>query len=260
MHCLILAGGTVGPEDPLYPYTQGRPKALLDMGGRTMLERVVAALHASLFVEDILLVGIPAETLAAAGLAFARPVNALPDAGGMVANMLAGAAWFREHRPGAEVVLGCSADIPTLTSQVVDEFIEACRPWDKAVYYNFVTREKLERRFPGSRRTYSKLGGLEVAGGDMVIARIDVAERNRDLLEVLTGARKQPWRIASVVGLRMLIKFLFHRVTIADIEATAGRILGAPVKIILDGPPELAMDADKPFQVDLLRAEFAHNS
>ncbi|HMT20916.1 MAG TPA: nucleotidyltransferase family protein, partial [Promineifilum sp.] len=143
MHCLILAGGTVGPEDPLYPYTQGRPKALLDMGGRTMLERVVAALQASSFVEDILLVGIPAETLAAAGLTFERPISALPDTGGMVTNMLAGAAWFREHRPGAEVILGCSADIPTLTPQVVDEFIETCRPWEKAVYYNFVTREKL---------------------------------------------------------------------------------------------------------------------
>ena len=38
MHCLIIAGGTVRPEDALYPYTHGRPKALIDMGGRTMLE------------------------------------------------------------------------------------------------------------------------------------------------------------------------------------------------------------------------------
>jgi hypothetical protein len=101
------------------------------------------------------------------------------------------------------------------------------------------------------------LNGYEVAGGDMVIARLDVAERNRALIETLTGARKQPWRIARVVGPRMLLRFLFHRVTFADIEAAAGRILGAPAQIVLDGPAELAMDADKPFQVDLLRAEFA---
>ena len=44
MHCLIIAGGTVRPEDALYPYTHGRPKALIDMGGRTMLERVVGTL------------------------------------------------------------------------------------------------------------------------------------------------------------------------------------------------------------------------
>lgn len=257
MHCLIIAGGTVGPDNPLYPYTQGKPKALIDMGGRTMLERVVAAVQASAHVEDVLVVGIEPET--AAGLQFARPVDFLPDQGGMVSNMLAGLSWISRNRPEAEVVLGCSADIPTITGRVVDEFIEACRPWDKGVYYNFVTRARLEARFPDSRRTYSRYGDIEAAGGDMVIAQVDVAERNRPLLEALTAARKQPWRVASVVGVRMLLKFLFHRVTIPDIEATAARALGAPVKIILDGPPELAMDADKPFQIDMLRAEFAHS-
>ncbi len=255
MHCLIIAGGTVGPDDPLYPYTQGKPKALIDMGGRSMLERVVDALQNSSYVEDILVVGIDPQI--GAGLSFTRPVEFLPDQGGMVSNMLGGVSWFIKNRPGAEVVLGCSADIPTITGQVVDEFIETCRPWDKGVYYNFVTRTRLEGRFPNSRRTYSRYGDIEAAGGDMVIARPDVAERNRPLLESVTAARKKPWRVAGVVGLRMLIKFLLHRLTIADVETTASRILGAPVKIILDGPPELAMDADKPFQVDMLRAEFA---
>lgn len=257
MHCLIIAGGTVGPDDPLYPYTQGKPKALIDMGGRTMLERVVAALQDSTYVEDILVVGIDPEMAAASGLRFARPVEFLPDHGGMVANMLGGVSWFSKNRPAAEVILGCSADIPTITGRVVDEFIETCRPWDNGVYYNFITRSRLEKRFPDSRRTYSSYGDIEAAGGDMVIARLDVAERNRSLLESVTAARKQPWRVANVVGVRMLLKFVLNRVTIPDIEATASRVMGAPVKIILDGPPELAMDADKPFQIDMLRAEFA---
>lgn len=259
MHCMILAGGTVGPDDPLYPYTQGRPKALLDMGGRTMLERVVAALQESAYVDDVLIVGVPAETIAAEGLVFARPVSALPDAGSMIANMQAGAAWFRQNRPEAELIIGCSADIPTITRQTVDEFVEACRPWDRAVYYNLVSRARLEGRFPNSHRTYSRYHDLEAAGGDMVMARLEVLDKNRALIESLTKARKQPWRIAALVGPRLLIKFLFHRVTIADIETVAERITGAPVKVILDGPPELAMDADKPFQVDMLRAEFAPN-
>ena len=256
MHCLIIAGGSVGPDNPLYPYTQGKPKALIDMGGLTMLERVVRALHDSAYVEDVVIVGLEADMVT--GLQFARPVVFLPDQDGMVPNMLGGLEWLARNRPGTDVVLGCSADIPTITGRVVNEFVEACRPWDKGVYYNFVTRERLEARFPNSRRTYSRYGDIETAGGDMVIARIDVALRNRPLLESVTAARKQPWRVASVVGLPMLLKFLMHRVTIPDIEATAGRALGAPVKIILDGPPELAMDADKPFQVDLLRADLAH--
>ncbi len=254
MHCLILAGGQVRPEDPLYAYTQGKPKALLDMGGRTMLERVVDALQGSRYVEDILVVGLSPEMTAP--LKFARPVEFLPDQGGMVANMLAGCGWIQANRPGAQVILGCSADIPAVTSSTVDDFVAACRPWDRALYYNFVTRETLEARYPHSNRTYSKLNGMEVAGGDMVIAGLNVVARNRELLESLTGARKQPWRIAQIVGLGFLLKFLFHRVTFGDIEATAERIIGAPVKIVLGSPAELAMDADKPYQVDMLRAEF----
>lgn len=257
MHGLVIAGGEVSPDNPLFPYALGNPKALIDMGGRTMLERVIAALQASSFIEDVLVVGVDEQLAADRGVSFERPVYFLPDQGGMVSNMVAGCAWFLDNRPGTELILGCSADIPTITGKVVDEFIEACRPWDKGLYYNFVTRARLESRFPHSKRTYSRLGDIEAAGGDMVLARPDVAERNRELLESLTGARKQPWRVASVVGLRMLIKFLFHRVTIPDIEATASRILGAQAKIILDGPPELAMDADKPFQVEMLRAEFS---
>lgn len=259
MHCLIVAGGTVSPDSPLFPYTLGKPKALIDMGGRTMLERVINALQSSTYVEDIVVVGINEDTAADAGLHFDRPVMFLPDQGGMIANTITGCAWFQENRPNTEVLLGCSGDIPTITGKAVDEFIEACRPWDQGIYYNLVTREKLEQRFPLSKRTYSRYGDIEAAGGDMVMARSDVADRNRELLEALTGARKQPWRIAGIVGPRMLVKFLFHRVTFADIEATAERILGTTVKIILDGPPELAMDADKPFQVEMLRAEFSHN-
>ncbi len=255
MHCLILAGGTVRPEDPLYPYTQGRPKALIDMGGQTMLERVVGALQASRYVENILIVGLEPETTARLG--FARPVSFLPDQGSMVGNMLAGCDWLAREQPGTTVILGCSADIPTITPAIIDAFVEACRPWDRAVYYNFVSRETLESRFPNSKRTYSKLNGAEVAGGDMVMARVDVVARNRPLIDSMTGARKQPWRIAQIVGLRMLLKFLLRRVTFADIEATGERLIGAPVKIILGSPAELAMDADKPYQVDMLRAEFA---
>ncbi len=257
MHSLIIAGGTVAADDPLYPYTEGKPKALIDMGGRTMLERVVGALQESAYVEDVLVVGISPEM--AGGLSFARPVEFLPDQGSMVGNMLAGVEWLGRNRPGSEVLLGCSADIPTITGRVVDQFIEACRPWDKGVYYNFVTRERLEGRFPNSRRTYSRFGDVEAAGGDMVIARLDVALRNRPLLESVTAARKKPWRIVSLVGLPMLIKFLLRRFTLEDVERVASRALGAPAKVILDGPPELAMDADKPFQIEILRAEFARN-
>lgn len=255
MDCMVLAGGTVPPDDPLFPYTLGKPKAFIDMGGRTMLERVVAGLHSSNSVDEVLVVGVDERP----GLKFARPVTMLPDQNGLVANIYSGLEWLQKHRPKTEILLGCSADIPAISGPNVNAFVEACRPWDRAIYYNFVTREAMEQRFPGSRRTYSRIEGREVAGGDMVIARIDVAGRNRELVQSLVGARKKPWRVASIVGFGMLARFILRRLTIHDIEERSSSMIGAPVKIIMEGPPELAMDADRPFQVDLLRAEFAQN-
>lgn len=257
MHALVLAGGSAKPEDPLYAYTHGSPKALLDMGGRTMLERVVGALNAARHVEEIIIVGIEESTAAAQGVRFDRPTHWLPDQGGMIPNLLAGTDYVLDHWPETGPLLSCSSDIPTITGSIIDDFIEQCRPWDKLVYYSFVTRDVLEQRFPNSQRTYSHLNRLEVAGGDTVIFQAPKAAEHRELMISLTNARKHPTRIAAIVGLPVLVKLLFRRLMFADVEALAGRLLGGPVQVVLNDHAEIAMDADKPFQVDQLRAEFA---
>jgi hypothetical protein len=44
--------------------------------------------------------------------------------------------------------------------------------------------------------------------------------------------------------------------TIYEIENTAEKILGRPVKVFITDRAELAMDVDKPSHVELMRAEF----
>jgi hypothetical protein len=119
-----------------------------------------------------------------------------------------------------------------------------------------ISREVMEERFPHSKRTFVKLKGQEVAGGDMNIARFDILQNNRDLLQALTNARKHAWRLASLVGWRMILKLLLRQLTPTDIENETERILGRRVKIFLSPYAELGMDADKPEQVALLRQEF----
>jgi hypothetical protein len=58
----------------------------------------------------------------------------------------------------------------------------------------------------------------------------------------------------------MLLKFLFRRVSLADIETTAERLINQPAKVVLSPYAELAMDADKPQQVDLLREDLRRRS
>ncbi|MFN2137452.1 MAG: nucleotidyltransferase family protein [Candidatus Promineifilaceae bacterium] len=252
MDCVVIAGGLPGPEDPLYAYTQGKPKALIDMEGRTMLERVMDALQTAGEVERIVIVGLGS----AMGMQFLRPADKhIPDQGSMVANVLAGLEWLRRTDPDIEAVLFCTSDIPTITGPIVDQFIARCEPFDKGVYYILVTDEAMEKRFPLSNRTYVKLKDANVAGGDMAVARVEVADAHEELWVALSDARKHAWKLARIVGFGTLLRYVTRRLGFKEIEETAQRIIRMPIQIVLDPPAELAMDADKPAQVELLRAE-----
>jgi GTP:adenosylcobinamide-phosphate guanylyltransferase len=252
MDALVVAGGWPEPEDELYPYTQGQPKAVIPMGGRTMLERVIDALQDAGQIGEIVVIGLGGDQ----GMSFKRPVHHLPDQGGMVANATAGMRRLLELDPTARPVIGVSADIPTLTGEVVDQLIDTCRPFDHALYYTVVTPEVMEKRFPGSKRTYVRFKERSVAGGDVFIFHTRLLATDPALLEAFSNARKHAWKLARLVGFRTLLKFLLHRLSLAEVERLGGRILDAPVKVIIFPRAEIAMDADKPNQVDLLQAEF----
>jgi molybdopterin-guanine dinucleotide biosynthesis protein A len=251
MDCVIIAGGLDRPEDPMYALTQGKPKALLPMGSRTMLERVVDGLQSAQAVEDIVVVGLGSDL----GMTFKRPIYHSPDQGSLVANMVAGLNWARDRRPGVTAVLGASADIPLITGEMVDGLVALCQPLDAGLYYSYATRETMEKRFPHSNRTFVKLKGVELAGGDIGIMDPAVLDKNAALFVSLSNARKHAWKIASTVGFGLLLKFLFRRLGPPEIEVEGKRILGFPIKTISLPYAELAMDADKPHQVEMLRAE-----
>jgi GTP:adenosylcobinamide-phosphate guanylyltransferase len=249
MDCIITAGGLPGPDDPIYSYTQGQSKALLDMNGRTMLERVVDALQGSRHVDEIVVVGLGHDH----GQQFRRPVHHVPDNGGLFSNVLAGINWVRQNREPAGHVLICSGDVPAITADHIDDHIQACQPLDKAIYYTFATRQVIEERFPHSNRTYVKLKGLEIAGGDLVIADPTVADHNQELWNALAEGRKHAWKLARTVGFYFLLKLLLRQLRLEDIENKAASIIGRPTKVIMTPHAELAMDVDKPRQVEMLR-------
>ena len=253
MDCVVVAGGRPGPDDPLYAYTNGKPKALISLAGRTMLEYVVNGLQAAGQVQEVVVVGLTAEMTQ--NLAFSRPVAHLPDQGSLFQNARAGLEWCLAHRPEQRLVLVTSADIPLLCGSLVDAFIAECAPLNAVGYYPLVRQETMETQFPGAQRTYARLKDKFVAGGDMVLVHTRLLPASEAWGEAMTGARKQVWKLVRLLGLRFLIKYLFHQLTVADVEDRASRIAGGPVKIFFSSHAALAMDADKPHQLEILRRQ-----
>lgn len=249
MDCVVVAGGRPEPVDPLYDYTKGGPKALLEIGGRPLIYYVIRALLAAQTVERIVVVGLELET----DLGLAGTLEYIPDQGDLIANGLAGLARIQALRPTGRHILFSSADIPAINGAIVDELVTSCRPYDKSVYYFMVERQAMEQHFLGSKRTYVSLQGMKVAGADMFVADGRLAAGNTDLLYALAAGRKQAWKLARLVGLTTVTKLLLHRLTLTEIEQRAEEIVGAPISVRLTNHAQLAMDVDKPRQLHLLQ-------
>jgi GTP:adenosylcobinamide-phosphate guanylyltransferase len=253
MDCIIAAGGTIAPGDPLFDYTNGKPKSLLKIGDRTMLEYVISAVQGVTGISNMVVVGIdendvpPALRSAGSQLAF------LPDSGGLVQNIKTAIDYLDQRQSDPQPLLVTTADIPLLTSDVLERFIDSCRPFDRLAYYNLVSRETLERAFPNSQRTFVKLKGVQVAGGDLALAHPRIIHTNPELWEAMYNARKHAWRLARLVGPLTILKLLTRQMSIAEIESKASRLIGEPVRILNSPYAELAMDVDKPQQVELVR-------
>ena len=59
MDAIVIAGGIPQPQDPLYTYSQGDSKALIDIAGKPMIQWVLDALSGARQVDNVILVGFP---------------------------------------------------------------------------------------------------------------------------------------------------------------------------------------------------------
>lgn len=257
MEAVVLAGGGIEPQDPLYAYTQGRPKALLDIAGKPMLQWVLDALEAAPSVERIVLVGLDSLN----GLRATKISNLIPNQGGLLPNALAGLHEVRRLNPEAEYTLLVSGDIPGITSEMVEWVIARAlegAPFDLA--YLAVPRTVMERRFPESRRTYLRLKDAEVCGGDMQVVRTSLVETHTEIWERLIAARKNPLKQAQMLGWDLLVKLLLRRLTVDEGVRLATQRLGIRGKLLLSPYAELGMDVDKPHHVELMRQALSVNT
>ena len=255
MDAIILAGGHPAIEDPLYQLADGRNKALIPVGGRPMIQWVIDALSNARQVEQIVLVGLQPET----NLQSSKPIEYIPEGMGMLANIKAALDFVRHVRPANEHVLIASCDIPAITPEIVDWRVEAAEQVGADLDYAVVKREVMERRFPGSNRSYLRIRGGEYCGGDLNILRVDLAEREA-LWERLIAARKSVFRQASLLGWDLLLLALIRRLTLEDAERKVSNRLKLKGHATVSPYAELAMDADKPAQVDLLDRDLSRNT
>lgn len=242
---VVLAGGEDRGEIAQETGVSHRP--LLEVGGRPMIQRVLAALRGAVAVQRVVLVA-PGAVQAVVG---EEAVDERVDAGeSFVDNIERGIA---ATSPAVDFVLVITGDLPLLTPAAVNDLIQQSLASRQDVAYPIIPKDSCERAFPGAKRTYVKVREGVFTGGNGVVAARDFFELRRELIRRLFESRKNPIKLASMFGLGFVLGLLTGRLSIPQLEARAGEIIGGRVAAIISTHPELGFDVDKLDDLNLAR-------
>ncbi|MBB5716662.1 nucleotidyltransferase family protein [Sphingomonas aerophila] len=238
---LILAGSRPG-GDPLAQAVGVRHKALIEIGGTSMLAYVVAALRSAGMTRILVSTGDEAVSAAAVALG-AEPVAAEAGPSGSAAAALALA--------GAPLLL-TTADHPLLRPEWISDFLQAV-PAEADVAVLLARQEAIERDAPPSRRTYLSFADGRWSGCNLFLLVTPAASRALDLWSHVERDRKRPWRIVRRLGLGMIWRYLTGRLTLAAAVARIGEGVGIKARIVAAGNGLAAVDVDSPGDLELVR-------
>ena len=251
---LVLAGRR-SADDPLAAAAGATHRALLEIAGEPMLERVVARLEARAEVASLAISTDAPELIAASpGLAprierdALQLVRAAPTSPAQSV-LQAIAAW-----PPTQPVLVTTADHALLDDRMLDHLFARAAASEADLCVGLVGERTIQARFPDAKRTYLPFRDERCSGANLFVLRTQRARAAVRFWQDTERHRKQPWRLALRFGVANLLRFATRRLSLDDAMAEASRVIGARCEAVLLPFAEAAVDVDKLEDLELVRA------
>jgi molybdopterin-guanine dinucleotide biosynthesis protein A len=245
---MILAGGEGAIIDPTV-----RVKGLIPIAGRPMIEWVVEALKAANTVSEIAVVA-PADSEAGAWTELVD--HWVVSDGSFIENALAGLSVFDDDA----LVLAATGDLPALTLEAIDDYVTRSLDSGAEFTYPLVAERDMEEQFPGSQRTYVKVAGGRVTGGNMMLLSSRLVRRNREIAQRLFETRKSAARMARVIGIPFIVRYVTGTLRVDDVERKMEQLLGAKCSAIYTRHASIGADVDKPIDVVVAERVLYHRT
>ena len=250
-NAVVLGGGDPGDD---FAAAHGvAVKPLIEVAGRPMGEWVLRALRDSGQVARVAYVGPLTPEMAE--LIDVR----VTDRGTLIANLEAGVAALREPgrgelgrgEPGraeggnaTRRVLVITADIPMLSGEQVRDVLQSAP--DSGLVYPIVQKSVCEASYPGVKRTYARLKDGTFTGGNLFLLDPALIGKFLPRLRAVLDARKQPIKLAGIVGPVFIVKMLLGQLKIAELERRVSQILGVEARALITPHAAVGTDIDKP--------------
>lgn len=238
---LVLAGSRPG-VDPLAAYAGTADKAMILVGGQTMLARVVEALRAAGATRIV--VSASADQVGAHAVQLG--VEVIDAAAGPSASV--GMALNRFGAP----LLVTTADHALLRREWIEQFLNDIPP-QSDVAALLARRERIERDVGPTQRTYLRFSDGAWSGCNMFYLATPRAADAIRLWQRVESDRKRPWRIVLRLGPVLLLRYLMGRLTLASALAHIGAKAGVRAALVESRFGLAAVDVDKPADLDLAR-------
>lgn len=239
---LVLAGTRAGGD----PFAEGQGaahKALIDVHGKPILERVIDALSGA----GITRIAVSCDPGPVADLADALGCEILPTGLGPSASV-----GLALERIGAPLIVTTS-DHALLEAAWVQELMDGT-PGDADVSIMLARREVIEEAMPGSKRTYLRFADGHWSGCNLFYLQTATAMRAINVWSTVEADRKRPWRIASRLGVGTLFSLAIGRLTLAEGLARLGQKIGIKASLVSASNGLAAVDVDKDEDLVAVRA------
>ncbi|MGB9812916.1 MAG: NTP transferase domain-containing protein [Thermovenabulum sp.] len=232
MKALILAGGST--DESLKD--KGDNKALIKIGEKEMILYIAEVLKTIKDIDEIVAIGPKRLEGISRGL-----FSVVEEEGSLFENVKKGLSIF----PKEEEILVLTSDIPMITKEALEDFIDKAKKSGADFCYPIVRKEINDKKFPGVKRTYVKVKEGTFTGGNVVYIKIEKVVNAVDKVESFFKYRKNPLKLAMIFGSVFLLKFLFGTLKIEELEKRVLELFGIKAKAIISDYPEIGTDVDK---------------
>ena len=242
---LVLAGSR-GGVDPVADYAGVSQKGLIVLGGQTLLTRVLGALDAAGATRIAVSTNDKALEAALATQAIRATLTALPSAAGPSQSV---------HQ-AAEVLgtplLVTTVDHALLRPEWVTDFM-ADTPENADIAILLGEEALVQAAAPTTKRTYLAFRDGRYSGCNLFYLKTPASLRAVDLWRKVEQHRKQPWKIAAMLGPMILVRYLLGLMTLDETVGRIGALAGVKAVAVRARDGLAAVDVDKPGDLDLVR-------
>jgi len=249
----VVLAGDRGPDDPLLKATGEAGKALIRIGGKIMLGRVLEALLEAESIDRIVLCGPPQTILKNSSELRQYLKNPAIDWLENASSPSRSAARALETIPPEKKVLLTTADHALLTPEIIDYFCRATEGEQSDLAVGMEDYDLLREKYPESRRTVTRFQDGEYCSCNLFAFLTPAARRAAEFWQQVEKERKKPHKLISMCGFLTAIKFLLRQLTLDEGLQRLARKMELTAAAVRLPFAEAAIDVDKPEDLELVR-------